>query len=216
MSRGGASFVQLLVNPFSAYAGGFLFALSIYSLGYSDLYPALQPSLAVFLLVTCAICSVLALIVRASPAVDDFRRESVPVHSAIFLGIFSVFALEIMVNGGVPLLQVIDGSDYSYFDFGIPVLHVAFSGFCYFFAVYWFDLYLLRNGATFLFFSLMAFSTSLATVSRGAFIVTLVALVGVYIQRRGLSRRLTAGVLGALRRSCMGLWRHWGYQNAWS
>jgi hypothetical protein len=100
--------------------------------------------------------------------------------------------VEIAASGGIPLLQIAQGADVSYRDFGVPVLHVAFSGFCYFFAVYWFDLYLTGRGRAFLVFSGSAFATSVLIFSRGAFIVTLIAMIGVYVQRRGLRRRLLA------------------------
>jgi hypothetical protein len=102
----------------------------------------------------------------------------------------AVFIAELAWNRGVPLFVIATGGDASYQDFGIPVLHVAFVGFCYFYAVYWFDLYLMGEGRTFLFFSLSATSTSLLTFSRGAFVVTLLAITGVYLRRRGFSRRL--------------------------
>jgi hypothetical protein len=106
------------------------------------------------------------------------------------LAIMAVFIAEVVWNGGVPLFVIAAGGDANYQEYGIPVLHVAFVGFCYFYAVYWFDLYLIGGGKIFLFFSLSAASTSLLTFSRGAFVVTLLAITGVYLRRRGFSRKL--------------------------
>jgi len=119
-----------------------------------------------------------------------FEPEPKLTHAAIFAALVGSFIVEVAANGGIPLLQIAGGADVSYRDFGLPVLHVAFSGFCYFFAVYWFDLYLTGRGRTFLVFSGSAFATSILMFSRGAFIVTLIAIMGVYIQRRGFRRRL--------------------------
>src|ERR1700728_1139559 len=179
-----------LTTPFAAYAAGFAVAVAVYSLGYSDLYPSLQPSLIWFLLSTSLICGCLAIaagkIVHTTPS----ARERFGVHLLIFTLIFAAFCAEVVAGGGIPLLDLSPDSDLRYKDFGIPTLHVAFVGFCYFYAVYWFDLYLMGEGRTLIFFSLSATSTSLLTFSRGAFVVTLLAITGVYLRRRGFSRRL--------------------------
>jgi hypothetical protein len=179
-----------LINPFAAYAAGFFLALGVYSLGYSDLYPPLQTPLKWFLLVTCGICCVLAIRRRGNTIAVKFERENIRAQTLVFLAIMAVFITEVAWNRGVPLFVIAAGGDASYQDYGIPVLHVAFVGFCYFYAVYWFDLYLAGQGRKFLFFSLAATSTSLLIFSRGAFIVTLIAITGVYLQRRGFSRKL--------------------------
>jgi hypothetical protein len=179
-----------LINPFVAYAAGFSLALATYSLGYSDLYPPLQPSLEWFLLVTCAICVILGYATRRTSHPAAFGPEPIRMHVGVFAALIVVFLAEILANKGIPLLLIAGGADVSYLDFGIPVLHVAFSAFCYFFAVYWFDLYLLGRGRMFLAFSGSAFITSLLTFNRGVFIITLIAILGVYIQRRGFRGRL--------------------------
>jgi hypothetical protein len=181
---------QSLTNPFAAYAAGFCLALSVYSLGYSDLYPPLQPSLIWFLLATCAVCILLAFTIGNIVDTCAHRREAVEIHLYIVIVLMGVFAAEIIVNGGIPLVLGATDLNFNYQDFGIPEVHVAFVGFCYFYAVYWFDLYLLECRRVFLAFSISATSTSLLMFSRGAFIITLLALVFVYIQRRGVSRRL--------------------------
>jgi oligosaccharide repeat unit polymerase len=181
---------RYLTNPFAAYAAGFLLALSVYSLGYSDLYPALEPPLIWFLIATCAISAVLAFAVGGNRSAFEYGHESLKTNLFIFLLIMTVFAAEIIAKGGIPILLLVTGADFSYQEFGIPTVHVVFVGFCDFYAVYWFDLYLSGRGRTCLALSLIASSTSLLIVSRGGFIITLVALVIVYVQRRGFNRKL--------------------------
>jgi hypothetical protein len=191
-----------LINPFAAYAAGFFLALSVYSLGYSDLYPPLEASLIWFLLATCGICCVIAVRFRDNSLALEFEPERLRTQTVIFFAIMTAFSAEIALNGEVPLLAIAAGADpVSARDYGIPVLHVAFAGFCYFYAVYWFDLYLIGQGRIFLFFSLSATTTSLLAFSRGAIIVTMIAITVVYLQRRGFSRKLLvifAALFGAL------------------
>jgi hypothetical protein len=186
---------RYLTNPFAAYAAGFLLALSVYSLGYSDLYPELEQPLVLFLLATCAISAMLAAAVGGNANSFEYGHESLRINQFIFFAIVAVFAAEVIANGGIPILMLVSGAaDFSYLDFGIPTVHVAFIGFCDFYAVYWFDLYICGRGRNFLALSLAAGSTSLLIVSRGAFLITLMALVIVYVQRRGFSRKLILGV----------------------
>jgi hypothetical protein len=183
--------VRYLTNPFAAYAAGFLLALSVYSLGYSDLYPELEQPLVWSLLATCAISALLACAVGRDTNVFEYGHESLKINLFIFIVIMTVFAAEVIANGGIPIFLLVSGAvDFSYLDFGIPTVHVAFVGFCDFYAVYWFDLYISGRGRTFLALSLAACSTSLLIVSRGAFIITLMAVVIVYVQRRGFNRKL--------------------------
>jgi hypothetical protein len=182
--------IRSLTNPFAAYAAGFGLAISVYSLGYSDLYPPLQPSLLWFLLTTCTICVLLAITVGNIVDSSVHKRESTELHAYIAIALMAVFAAEVIANGGIPIVLIVTGADFNYQDFGIPQLHVAFVGVCYFYAVYWFDLYLLEHRIVFLGFSVLATSTALLMFNRGAFIITLLALIFVFVQRRGVSRSL--------------------------
>lgn len=188
--RPASFFARSLSNPYATYALGFGVALAVYSLGYSDLYPPLQQSLIWFILLTCAVSLVLAFTIGNIADSHIHRRESAELHFYIFLLLMAVFGAEVIHNGGIPLLLSATALDFNYQDFGIPTVHVAFVGFCYFYAVYWFDVYLLENRRLFLAFAISATSTSLLMFSRGAFIITLLGIVFVYVQRRGLSRRL--------------------------
>jgi hypothetical protein len=181
---------RCLTNPYAAYAAGFLLAMAVYSLGYSDLYPPLQGSLVAFLLFTCVVCGCLACVVGAH--VDKTRHgdESLQTHLAIFLLLSVVFVAETVYSGGLPLLSAVAGGDSSYETFGIPTINVAFIGFSLFFAIYWLDLYLSRHGRVYLALSLLIASTSILIVHRGGFIIDFVAAIFLYIQRRGLTRRL--------------------------
>jgi hypothetical protein len=181
---------RCLANPFAAYAAGFLIAMAVYSLEYSDLYPPLEPSLVSFLLVTCVICGCLACAVGTITDTCQYGYESLQFHVLVFLVLMGLLAAECVYSGGVPLLTTATGGDSDYQTFGIPTVNVAFIGFSLFYAVYWFDLYLLRYGRVFLAFSLLAASTSILIVHRGGFIIDFVAAVFVYVQRRGLERKL--------------------------
>jgi hypothetical protein len=181
---------RCLANPFAAYAAGFLMAMAVYSLGYSDLYPPLQPSLVSFLLFTCVICICLACAIGTIEDTRQHRYESLEVHMAVFLVLTGLFLAECVYSGGVPLLSAVAGGDLDYQTFGIPTLNVAFIGFSLFYSVYWFDLYLLRFGKIYLALSFLAASTSILIVHRGGVIITIVAAIFVYLQRRGLERKL--------------------------
>jgi hypothetical protein len=189
-ARSTSRLTRSFANPFAAYAAGFGVAVSVYSLGYSDLYPPLQPSLIWFLLTTSLVCVYLAGVAGTIVNTPTHARERFGPHFLMFAIIFVVFAAEVVASGGIPLLQLSPDSDLSYREFGIPTLHVGFVGFCYFFEVYWFDLYVLGQGRKYLALCIPAFGTSLLIVNRGAFITMLIAMTVVYVRRRGFNRRL--------------------------
>lgn len=183
-------FSRSITNPFAGYAAGFGIAVWVYSLGYSDLYPPLQPSLTLFLLSTCVICVFLAYLAGTIVQESVIKQEPLGFHFSVFLILLAIFAVEVAANGGIPLLLLATGGDYNYQDFGVPELHVAFVGFAYFYAVYWFDLFVLGQGRAFLGFSFSIIATSLLIVSRGGFITLLIAITVVYVRRRGFDRKL--------------------------
>jgi oligosaccharide repeat unit polymerase len=185
-----------LTNPFAAYVVGFGLAVAVYSLDYSDLYPPLQLPLKLFLLFTCLICVFLAYATGRIAIQASSPNERFGTHAAIFFVLLTVFSIEVIANGGIPLLLLATLTDFNYKDFGIPTLHVAFTGFSFFYAVYWFDLYILGQGKKYLALSVPTFATSLLIVSRGAFIILLLAMLVVYIRRRGFNRRLLLGFAG--------------------
>jgi oligosaccharide repeat unit polymerase len=187
-----------LTNPFAAYATSFALAVSVYSLGYSDLYPPLQSSLKWFLLSTSLICVFLAYASGKIALRYPCQQERFGTHLAIFFALLAVFSVEVIVNGGIPLVLLVTLQDFNYKDFGIPTLHVAFTGFSFFYAVYWFDLYTIGQGKRYLALSIPTFGTSLLIVSRGAFIVLLIAMLVVHIRRRGFTRRLLLSFAGIL------------------
>jgi hypothetical protein len=198
-SNGGSvSFlVRSLTNPFAGYAAGFGISVAVYSLGYSDLYPPLQTSLKWFLLSTCLICALLAFLAGSIVQRPILKKEPFGPHFRIFAVLLAVFVVEVVANGGIPLLLIATGSDFNYQEFGVPELHVAFVGFAYFYAVFWFDLFVMRQGRGFLVISLCMIATSLLIVSRGGFITLLISITFVYVRRRGFDRKL-AIIFGAL------------------
>lgn len=164
--------------------------MGVYSLEYSDLYPPLQASLVIFLTITCVICACLACGIATIRDTCEYGDESLRFHSIVFLVLMALLAAECIYSGGIPLVAAAAGAESDYQTFGIPTVNVAFIGFSLFYAVYWFDLFLLRYGKIFLAFSMMAAGTSIVILHRGGFIITFVASVYVYVQRRGLERRL--------------------------
>src|SRR5260370_7153704 len=106
MSPGMERKASVLINPFAGYAAGFLLALGVYSLGYSDLYPPLQPSLNWFVLSTCVVCLCLARSASKRVQIVAYDPEPVRRHIAIFAAIMGLFVVEVIVNGGIPLLLI--------------------------------------------------------------------------------------------------------------
>lgn len=191
--------------------------LGVYLLEFSNLYPKLGWDLFAFLAVTGSASALLSwdvarLKIRQRNVRVVFGRD-LRIALLICLG----FVLEMAYAGAVPIIASSGGADYDYRDFGIPTFHVFLIGVCFFYSVYWWDLYLQGHDRR---YGLMAFTgvfLALVIMNRGAMLISLVAFLFAYGNRVGLRKRawhigafvvLIAwgfGVVGEIRTQAMGI-----------
>jgi hypothetical protein len=182
-------------NPFSAYCVACLFVVLVYSLGFSDLYPDLSASMLVFLffsVITAALLSWSVAGLPLHPVSASFQFGKNWLLAGIFL---AGFAAEFAYFGGIPLLQGVSGVGVDYVSFGIPTFHVFLIGTSSFYAVYWWDCYLISKDRRFLAISSIAVLASLLMLSRGGVLIHLVAFAFAYGNRRGFRRKALLGTL---------------------
>lgn len=113
----------MLRNPFVAYLAAFGAVLSIYQLGWSDIYPALSWDTLLFFGATFLAAVVFGIVVF--PLVDSngtYHPGLLPKYTGLF--VVATFAGEIMLAGGIPLLRVIGGEKFYTLEAGASHLHV--------------------------------------------------------------------------------------------
>lgn len=123
-------FYKYIINPYILYSIVWMFTLSIYSLGWTSIYPNLSLDLIFFICITSLLSFLWGLykvktnsffIVNIYPSKKYFKKLlAISKMTIIFL------FLEFVIFGSIPLLNYITGnaSMGDYTDFGIPVVHV--------------------------------------------------------------------------------------------
>lgn len=112
-------------SPYAAPCLWICVALALYALRWSDLYSPLNPELLAFLAAVAIVFAVCA--VRS----DTGRVRSLtwPTTWLPLLVIVAYFTAAFVVNGGIPVVQILLGQPYDIYGFGIPGLHVMMLAF---------------------------------------------------------------------------------------
>jgi len=170
-------------NPFFVYILGFLFVLIIYSLGWSDMYPALKWQINLFLFIGFIPYFFLGFILEKKKR-NEFRLISTSHKNAFIVALlFFGYILEYLYGGGVPLIQTIRGG-YSYKEFsGIPTFHVVLSTFNLFYSIYLFHQYSSIRSKKTLFYFIITVIFNLLVLNRGAIMITLIACFFTYLMK---------------------------------
>ncbi len=208
--------MKMYWNPFKTYVISSCFVFLAYSLHFSDLYPPLSVDLLFFLSAAVLLSICLSWYFSSINGCFNKQQPRVRRDFTIFFILMTGFICEIAYDGGVPLYWIISGQLFDYRTLGIPTFHVFLVGFNYFFAVYWWDVFLLSRQRSYLYMSILSVAWAIVFVSRGAFLISMIAFLFAYGNRIGLRRQLLLlgflgflilsafGYLGDLRTSSMG------------
>src|SRR5689334_7734552 len=116
---------KLLTNPFFIYIGSFLVVLLIYSLGWSNLYPSIQPPVIIFIGATFVVAFLLGVCLHVTGAITYHKITGSNLVVVCLIGVWISYMMEFYYNGGIPLLIIARGGvGYDYRLFGIPTFHV--------------------------------------------------------------------------------------------
>lgn len=118
--------VSVFRNPYYTYAFAFVAVLTIYLLGWSNLYPELRLELVAFILCS-AVISVLVGLVLNAKIVQKRSFDPVKIPGFVYTLIVVGYVVEFVYAGSIPLLYVLysgDCEEFFYKDFGIPFFHV--------------------------------------------------------------------------------------------
>lgn len=190
-----------LTNPFFVYILSFMLVFAVYSLRWSDMYPALEWPIRFFLFASFLPSFFLGFILEKKRR-NEFQTIQVGHFNLLIIALlYFGYLLEFLYEGGIPLLQTLGGG-FNYKEFtGIPTFHVVLSTFNLFYSVYLFHQYTSNRALkrTLVYF-LLSVSLHLLVLNRGAIMITLIACFFVYLMKikRLKPIRLVAIPVGAL------------------
>ena len=177
----GFSVKASLWNPFFIYILGFAISLSVYQLGWSNLYPTISFGLLLFLLLTFLYSFLVACCVYKDKIIvysEVRRNKNIPIiASFIVIG----FMLEFLHLRHVPLLSILAGWEYDYKAFGIKSFHVFLVTFSSFYSVYVFHVFLSTRKRKYIIIYFLMLTMPLLIYNRGMFLLILSSSLFVYL-----------------------------------
>src|SRR5687767_8880162 len=115
---------KLASNPFFVYIISFTIVFSVYSLGWSDLYPELSSSLIGFFIATFIIALFLGIVVQALKRIEYQKITWNERTQLYLLLVWLGYIFEFIYNKGIPFQMLLQGVPYDYRVFGVPTFHV--------------------------------------------------------------------------------------------
>ena len=187
--------MQFLKNPFYLYVISFFSIILIYNIGWSSLYPDLSLSLLIFFAVSFLVSiSLGGIIDKYNPIKYIPPKKNNSVKPTIII-ISILYAIELIYNKGIPVIQVLTKSNYQYTEFGIPTLHPLLTTFTSFFAVYIFHLSYTHKFKKHLINLFILTSIPIIIYNRGMLLIMLTSFLFIYLSSIKRIRLKTATLL---------------------
>lgn len=130
-----------MINPYCCYVISFGFALLVYALGWSSLYPKLSASLILFIVVTCLLHAIAGRWWTRHHQVS--YRSIRPLYNPLVVtGLIYLLWIIEFIYQGIPLVKLLLHQPFNYRLFGVPSLHVFLVTFSSFYTLHLFRCYL--------------------------------------------------------------------------
>lgn len=170
-----------MVNPYSCYILGFAFALAVYQLGWSEVYPPLSIFLLIFLITTIIVAFALSHWWSKQGVKEkvDSSKKINPWLVTAFL--FLLWIADFIHEGGVPLYKILNGIPYDYKQFGVPSLHVLAVTFGSFYCIYLLHAFLIEQKNKFLILYIINMSVAFLIYSRSMLFFNLTSSAFLYL-----------------------------------
>ena len=172
-----------LINPYTIYITSFGCGILFYALRWSSYYPPLEWPLIIFFILSFGACFYFARNVYKNYISSSFVPPITSLHQIIGVTLFlySLWSIEFIHAGGVPLFLILLGKPFNYRTFGVPSLHVFVVTFSSFYTAYLFHAYLVSRKRIVLFFCLFNLFVAPLIMNRGMFLTNLSTLFFIYI-----------------------------------
>ena len=168
-------------NPFYVYIISFSIVFIVYTLGWSEAFPDISLSVAVFFGATFLSSLLLAYPINRRNKKIDFTIPVSSLNRIILFGITIGYVVEFIYNRGIPIFFIFKGTDYLYTDFGIPTFHVFLHTFVSFYSIYLFHQYISSKNRKILLYTFYTLIPHILIVNRGSLLMVLVSMLFVFL-----------------------------------
>ncbi|BAY12875.1 O-antigen polymerase [Calothrix sp. NIES-2098] len=172
---------MLINNPYFLYIISFAISITIYSFGWSEIYPPFSLSLLSFLGLTFVVSFILGFRLLKH---KEEKLTNLPYDYKILYIIALIYflsAIEVILYPDIPILQVFQGIEAGNNEYGIPLLHPLIMSLSTFYAIYVFHVYLSHRKRKFLLYHLSLYLPIFIFFSRGTIVVILIAIAFVFL-----------------------------------
>lgn len=183
-----------LINPYTIFIASFGCGILFYALHWSSYYPPLQWPLIIFFIISFGACLFFARNVYKNHISCSYISPTPTLHQIIGVTLFlySLWIIEFIHAGGIPLLLILLSKPFNYRTFGVPSLHVFIVTFSSFYTAYLFHAYFVSRKKIILFFCILNLSVALLIMNRGMLLTNLSTLFFIYLlTKKSLENILT-------------------------
>lgn len=176
---------KIFYNPCFVYGISFSSIILLYQVGWSDMFPELSNYLLGFLCSTIIFSIILSFFQNRILYLNnqDINVNSTFLKRSMYFLVIG-YSLEFIYESGIPLINTLSASSYSYGDFnGIPTFHVVLSTFNIFFSILMFNYYLSSRGLKILFQFVITMIPYILILNRGAFMIVFSAMIFLFLMR---------------------------------
>lgn len=172
-----------MINPYFIYVLSFLAVLITYLFGWSNLFPEIEITLLLFIIISTLIALFTGKAFMKRKIITfnkiEYRKSHVWVTIAILLG----YMVEFIYHRNFPLLAILNRTSLSYHEFGIPTFHVLLVTFNSFYSILLFQSIIskTKNRKLSVVLFLLTLIPSILIMNRGMLILILMSCVFVYL-----------------------------------
>ena len=174
-----------MINPYTFYIIGFGFSLAVYQLGWSEVYPPLNPSLVGFLITSMAAHFIFSRHWLKSKEVENdqvtFIMQPKLNPWLVTAFIYLLWTVDFIYEGGIPLIKMLLNVPYDYKVFGFPSLHVLTVTFSSFYCIYLLHFFLISKKRIYLLLYFVNISAAILIYGRGMLFINLVSSFFLYL-----------------------------------
>jgi hypothetical protein len=173
---------RAITNPFYLYIYANLFIIILYNFRWTNLLPELSFELIFFFFSTSCVMLFIGFLLNHSALLPRYKPICITHKtSRVFYFLVALISIELIYNGGIPLLMILVGVKYNYVTFGIKTLHVLILPFVSFYTIYLSHLFISTKNKKILLQVILLLCYPVLIMSRNALLITITAIILVFL-----------------------------------
>lgn len=192
--------LKFIANPYISFSIIWTIGVLAYLLEWSDAFPTPSSGLFIFLSIA-VILSILIGNILYSKKYFQFKPIARVLNFKFLLSLNVGLWILNFGYSRIPIIEILRGVEFSYTDFGIPILIVFITCFNSFLCIYSFHCYLSTKKKKYIYYGLVCLGLFVLAYSRGSIMINLISCTFLALSAKGSSvsfKQLALFVIGGL------------------